>query len=645
MINIEGGYDSGEKVRVGGELSISDRDQNLYSDIDNELNQGFAAKLDYEQNIVDRSWKLDGLLDLEYLGENYSSIERIRNVEFARDWNIEPASLQQRQKQQLLKGGLVFSNDSLGSFTYRYEDLRIGDDYKGSRHRFFGFVQRKGTHLIIDGSSTRNEAGEEENDFERLYSRLNQSLSKFWVGAKFNYESNLGRNRTTEQLNPISHRFLEAEGYAGVGDSTEVFAEIGYNFRTTDSVVTNEVLRVNAAHTYFLKSRLVKNSKADLSVFMNYRRVNNELREDETSLNGRLSYRQRILGDFIRLQTLLETRSGSLPQQEFTYVEVEPGEGFYEWIDFNGNGIQELDEFVVARFPDQAIYVRVLLPTVTFVRTDQNKWSQSLQLSASAWKNKSGFKRFLSHFSNQTYFLIDAKTKRNGDEIGWKPFGYDEEDLLGLDQNLKNSLFYNRGLQRFSFVYTYLNSRKKVIYTFGDQNNEINTHQAQFIHKLGNYWLLELEAGTGRSLSSSEVFNNRNYDIESSSFRPKISYLYDKNTRLEVLYTYKNKENKVQEMETLALHDLGASFRYADRQKFSVNANVNLIYNDFTGNTNSPAAYQMLEGLQPGSNFTWLLGLQKRLTSFLDLNLNYLGRKSEDAPAIHTGTMQLRATF
>lgn len=645
MINLEGGFDPGDKTRIGAELSISDRDRNLYSNIDNENNKGFAAKLDYEQNIIDRAWKMDGLLDLEYLSENYSSIERIRNVEFARDWNIDPLSVEQGGKQQFLKGGLVFSNDSIGSFTYRFEDLRIGDDYTGSRHRFFGAVQRKGTHLILDGSTTRNETGNNKNNFDRVYSQVTQSLSRYWVGGKLNYESNLGTDLSTDELNQISHRFLEAEGYAGVGDSTAVFAEIGYNYRTTDSVVTNQIVRVNSANTYFLKSRLVKNSNADLSLFVNYREVKNELREDEISLNGRLSYRQRLWGDFIQFQTLLETRSGSLPQQEFTYVEVEPGKGFYEWIDFNDNGIQELDEFVVARFPDKAIYVRVLLPTVNFIPTDQNKWSQSLQLSANAWKNESGIRRFLSHFANQTYFLIDAKTRREGNEIGWKPFGYNEEDLLALDQNFKNSFFFNRGLQKFSFVYTYLNSRKKIIYTFGDQNNEINTHQLQFIHKLGNFWLLEMEAGKGSNSSDSQVFTNRNYDLESASLRPKISYLYNKNTRLEVMYTFKTKENQIRDMETLTLHNLGASFRYADRQKFSVNTNVNLIYNEFVGSTNSPAAYQMLEGLQPGANYTWLLGVQKRLTSFLDLNLNYLGRKSEEAPAIHTGTVQLRATF
>jgi hypothetical protein len=53
----------------------------------------------------------------------------------------------------------------------------------------------------------------------------------------------------------------------------------------------------------------------------------------------------------------------------------------------------------------------------------------------------------------------------------------------------------------------------------------------------------------------------------------------------------------------------------------------------------------MLEGLQTGQNLTWRLLLQKNLTNFLDINLNYQGRKSETSQTIHTGSVQLRAYF
>ena len=156
---------------------------------------------------------------------------------------------------------------------------------------------------------------------------------------------------------------------------------------------------------------------------------------------------------------------------------------------------------------------------------------------------------------------------------------------------------------------------------------------------------MDLGAGINDNSSESQSYANRNYSLKVSQLNPKISYLYNQNTRLDIAYTYKDKANEILGMETLKMHVLGANFNYAGTQSFSLNANANLYLNEFKGETNSPVAYQMLEGLQPGTNMTWLLGVQKRLTSFLDVNLNYSGRKSEDSKTIHTGNVQLRATF
>ena len=76
-----------------------------------------------------------------------------------------------------------------------------------------------------------------------------------------------------------------------------------------------------------------------------------------------------------------------------------------------------------------------------------------------------------------------------------------------------------------------------------------------------------------------------------------------------------------------------------------INAEINLFLNDFEGNQNSPVSYQMLEGLQSGKNYTWSLGYLKKMNSFLNLTVNYLGRKSEKSNTIHTGSIQLRAHF
>jgi hypothetical protein len=645
VINARAGYSPSDRTTIASEVALSDKDRNLFSSIDNENNKGLAAKVNWKQGILNGDWKLLSDVEYQYISENFSTVERIRNVEFSRDWNILSNQTDQGQRQQYAKGGLELKKDSIGSVAYYYENLSLGENYMGDRHNLIGDVAFGGTRIFLNASSLDNENGVEDNSFDRIYSGVIQEISKFWVGAKYNYEKNLRSVPDLGQIDPLSHKFNEIEGFTGIGDSTRVFAEIGYNFRATDSVRANSLQTVNRTSTYFLKSKLVQNINTDLALFVNYRKVNNVDRKDESSLNARLAYRQRIFGDFISLQTLYETKSGSLPQQEFSYVEVDPGKGYYEWIDFNGNGIQELDEFVVAQFQDKAQYVRVLLPSISYLKTNQNKWSQSLNLNASKWRNEEGVKKVMSHFANQTYFLIDVQKKRDDGGFNLDPFASDDEDLLAMDMNFKNSLFFNRGLQRFSLVYSYLEYRKKTLFSFGDQDIGSHSHQFQFIHKLGKFWLLDMTTGMSQDGSSSISYANRNYDLNKLNVESKISYLHNKNTRLEIFYSFKRKENRMANYENLQMHVFGSKFHYANKQSLSLNANANLYLNEFEGQTNSPVAYQMLEGLQPGTNLTWLLGLQKRLTSFLDLNINYFGRKSENSNTIHTGNIQLRATF
>ncbi|MCF6297227.1 MAG: hypothetical protein L3J08_04460 [Flavobacteriaceae bacterium] len=645
IITFNSKYSPSEKTNFNSEISFSNYDQNLYSNIDNDNNNGLATKVNWNQVFFDKKWKLKSNVDFEYIDKNFKTIERFRNVEFSRDWNIDNSFNQNNQKQQYILGNLSYINDSIGGVNYQYENLQLGNSYKGNRHSLQSDFIFKNTKIHTDGSVLNNKELVEENTFYRWYSTLIQNYSKTWFGAKFNYENNERREIATNNLTNMSHKYSEIEGFFGIGDSAKIFVELGYNYRTTDSLRILDLQNVRKVNTYFLKSKLIQNKNADLSMFINYQNVKNANSYDERVLNSRTMYGQKLFNNFITLQTLYETQSGNLPQQEFTYIEVESGKGFYEWIDFNENEIQELDEFVVAQFQDQAKYVRVLLPSISFIKTNKNRFSQSINLNANQWQKESRLKKVISHFNNHTYFLTDVKSRRDDGSFNLNPFAIDENKLLNLDLSFKNSLFFNRGLQKFSSGYTFIKSRKKSVFVFGDQDVELQSHQFQFLHKMAKFWLVDFVGGVSESISKSISYSNRNYKLKTVNIFPQISYLYSKNSRLEVFYKFKNKKNQVEDYETLQMHVFGANFQFSNKEKFSINTNINLYFNEFEGNTNSPVAFQMLEGLQPGTNFTWLLSLQKRLTSYLDININYFGRKSEGSKTIHTGTVQLRATF
>ena len=173
----------------------------------------------------------------------------------------------------------------------------------------------------------------------------------------------------------------------------------------------------------------------------------------------------------------------------------------------------------------------------------------------------------------------------------------------------------------------------------------MESHQLNFNHKFAENWLVNLKTSIETNESLSENFSSRNFKLEEQRFNPKLSYLFNENSRFDMFYQFSSKNNTIGEKEELIQHNYGVSFTFNNAQKMSLTGEVNLFQNSFEGNANTPVAYQILEGLQEGKNFTWSLLAQKKLTKFLDLNLNYFGRKTESSKTIHTGTVQLKAYF
>ena len=640
LATISAEYNPSQKTSLITELAYSVNDLNLFSSIDDADNSGFAGKFDLQQLVLDKIWKLKANVGIEFINKDFKTIERYRNIEFNRDWDI----VNPLGTQQLFNSAFIFEKDSVNGLKYSFEKLRFSENFEGTKHSVFSNLKLDSTQINIKGSMLSRQDEISETEFLRLYSTIKQKFKKSWIGGKFNTENNNRKDLITNELSVLNHKFIEYEVFAGVGDTTKVYVELGYNFRTTDSVRVNILQKVNTTDTYFLNASLIQTKNTNLSIYTNYRTIDNINKENEEALNTRLRYRQQIFKNAISLNTVYETNSGTLPQQEFRYLEVEPGQGFYTWIDYNANGIQELDEFEVAQFPDEAIYVRVLLPSINFIKIHQNKFSQSLTLNPTKWKSKKGIQKFASHFINQSFVLIDSKKERIGTSFNMNPFDIGS-DVLGLNLNIRNSLFFNRGKQKFSTIYTFINSQNKTAFSTGEQESNIKSNQLQFIHKIGKFWLFDFKGILVDNMSNSENFSSRNYKLNNYTINPKLSYLYNKNSRFETYYQYRNKENHLGNFETLTTHNIGANFLFSNKETSSLNANIDLFFNDFVGNQNSPVAFQMLEGLQDGTNFTWTLSFQRKLTSYLDINLNYLGRKSETSKAIHTGTIQLRASF
>ncbi|MDR6763038.1 hypothetical protein J2Y38_003256 [Flavobacterium sp. 2755] len=645
-----GKYNPDEKTLVDFEIAMSNNDKNLFSGIDDSDNEGIAFKTNIKKRLFTRDWTLDGFANYQFVQKDFRSVERLYNIEFNRDWNLNSTLL---GNQSLLVTGVNFDlfakkeTSNIGLFTYQFEKLDFTESYSGTRHTTTALFKLKQWTIQNQGSFLNSDATASTSKFIRNQTRAKYHFGKNWIGGSLQLEDNQEKDKVTNQFSALSQRFSEYGVFVGRGDSTKVFVELGYLQRRNDSLQNGLLQHVNNSQTYFLKSKLIQNKTTDLAVYASYRNLDftDSSRKNEPSLNSRILYNDRFFNQFMQIGTAYETSSGTIAQQEFTYVEVPTGQGVYTWNDYNGNGIQELEEFEIAAFPDQAKYIRIFLPNQIYIKTNQNKFSQSVILNPLQWQNEKGWKKLLSYFYNQTSFIMDRKVRSNGDRLELNPFYSSEENILGLNSSFRNSLFYNRGKQKHSVTYSYLINNGKNLLSIGSQNVKNSSHQLQYTHLYQKSWLFNLFTKTIKTDLISEDFVEKNYDLKGYQVAPKISYLFSKNTSLDFFYEFQNKENKIGNQESLVQNRLGTSFSFAGEKKVTVNGEFSFYENKFTGNEFSSVGFQMLEGLQAGQNLVWKLLLQKNITSFLDVNLNYQGRKSETGNTIHTGNVQLRAYF
>ncbi|MDO7171005.1 hypothetical protein [Mariniflexile sp. AS56] len=654
MAVVNGTYTPTEKTDIGFELAASKNDLNLFSSLDDANNNGLAGKIKITQSLInnDSLWNLKVFADADYIQQNFKTIERLYNAEFSRDWNLDTDGTNSTTinfgNQTLLTSGLSLNHPEKGNANYQFEHLGYSENFNGNRHIFNTYLLLNKFRVTSNSSFLNANSSLNTSTFLRSSNTLTYSMNSSWLGTKLAIEDNEQKTVATQELTDLSQKFKSYEVFFGVGDSTKIFTEIGYKNRVNDSIRNNQLQKVNTSNTLYLNTRLIQNTNTNLALYANYRTLESEDEtiDDEQSINSRLQFNQKLFNQLVQWNTLFETNSGSLPQQDFTYVEVEPGQGTYTWIDYNENNIQELEEFEIAQFQDQGKYIRVLLPNRVYIKTHQNRLSQTLTINPAKWavsENKT--QKFWSHFYNQTSYLVDRKLKRDGGGFNLNPFESSEENQLGLQLNFRNVLFLNRGKQHYTTSYTYLSNKTRNILSIGFIENGLNSHQFNFNHKIAESWLLTLQSYFENNESISENFASKNYNFDETRLNPKLSYLFNDNSRFDIFYQHASKANTIGSLETLNQQKYGTSFTFAGSQKNSIIGEFNFFSNKFDGNANTPVSYQMLEGLQPGKNFTWSVLAQKKLTEFLDLNLSYFGRKTETSKTIHTGTVQLKAYF
>ncbi|MFN3529550.1 MAG: hypothetical protein ACK417_06475 [Bacteroidia bacterium] len=648
--------DTYSRLEVEAAQSVNDR--NLYSDLDNDNNRGYALKARYETErpvLENKQLYLIAGADFERLDANFRVVQPYRNMEFARDWNLPAIYAEDDEQISSLRLGLRFRDSA--RIVYQFTNYSIAENYTGNRQRLMGNWQNKHTKAAIAYDVLSTSSDFFEGDYTRVKADLSRKFGAFEAGAGYELEDNLVFVPSTDTLAINSFRFDIVNLF--VSYQTPLFDKISLRYTYRDDLLpfgqVTALQGLQTGHNYTLATEINRWEDHLLKLTATYRLLDlydtpeQDARREQNYL-GQLEYNGSFLKKAISSSSFYSFAQGQELRREIAFLEVPRGQGNYIWVDYNGNGVQEIDEFELAFFSDQANYIKVFIPGNQFVPTFSNRFNQTLQLNPGRLLRP---KHFLGRLSNLTAFSVERRNQGDNPVSYLNPFNLQLADtsLVSATGNIRNTLFFDRNNPKFGLDMGYQRNLQRNLLANGTETRESIDRNIRLRWNLLKRLNYEQLLQSGQRVLSADLFVVRNYHIRQYEWEPSLNWTATEKLRAGIKYAFRDKRNQRAAdvfpgpPETVIIHELGAELNYNLLASSSVRITLSNVNNRFEGDVNSPAGFEMLQGLLPGSNQLWSVSLFRKLSSNLQLNLTYDGRAAANASTVHSGRVQARLVF
>lgn len=629
--------------KIGTDISLSNYDINLFSSKDSDQNLGYAARIFGNKTFTKNSWKGTPSFEYQYIDKQFHILDRINDVEFSRDFNLAQEFSGRTQNRFIFNFLNKWTNKS--ALNYRLNYLDEQDSYKGIKNDLdFSWIKgkflTKGNLSYLDTNATL-----QDTKFIRGGAATEYTGKKGSWAIGGSMEHNEKKFNATQLMDVTSFSWKELFVQKKIGDSTRTKLLAKMYVRDNDSVRDNRLQNMNRILGFMAESQLIKTEKTTLNALIHYRKFfyKNEdvdMNQNKDFVVGNLLYNQQLFKNGMRLQAFYELGNGQEAQREFQYIKVTDGQGIYKWTDYNGDGIQQLDEFEIAEYSDLAQYIRIYTNSVRYIPSNKNKLQLALFVNPSVVFNSEN--KFLKRWnfnvslnSQNSYFKRDKVLVLN-------PFEKSEDQIL-KNQNILASVQFNPTEKSgWNGNYRFIANDNLINANFSNEERNQTSHFVNLGYWFNKEFRVDWENSVHDLQNSSQLFATRDYRLNNFETKPKATYKFTDAIQAEFSSAYREKK-RVDGEELLKAFDITGTIQW-ERKKTSIRGNFSFINNDFTGNNFSIVGNQMLDGLKPGKNQVWSVFIQQAINSFLQLNLNYEGRNSGDR-TIHIGSMQVKASF
>ncbi|HEU0065459.1 MAG TPA: hypothetical protein VFQ58_10520, partial [Flavisolibacter sp.] len=394
------------------EFALSNYDVNTFSTKDKGDNLGVAARVQYNNNTLlntSKKLQLNSSIDYEYVQSNFHPVERLRYVEFTREWGLplilNPATENILRLSSQLKGAKE-------SVTYQFMTYQRSDNYKGYQNllqqtgNWNGWIMNN--QFAITSFSTFTDNGSYLRPIIDISKQFRQ-LYNTRLGFRYASEKNEVRNKVVDSLSVLSFAFETYSVYLKSDEKKKNKYGITFFTRSDKLPLEKQLTKTDRSYNLSVDAQLLQSSREQLLFNASYRVLNvyNKAltnQTDDKTILGRVQYLVNEWKGFLTGNALYELGTGQEQKRDYTYIQVPPGQGQYTWIDYNHDNVQQLNEFEIALFPDQATYIRVFVPSNVYVKANYITLNYNFMLNPKALfngKELNGVDKFLARFNFQ----------------------------------------------------------------------------------------------------------------------------------------------------------------------------------------------------------------------------------------------------
>ena len=623
-----------------------------------------------------RSYRLRSTLDYEYTGKHFSPIDRYRDVEFDRNWSntssvLATGATPVAREDNILNFSVGAMKDVNHSVNYRLSRRYRPGEVNGMQHwldaaQKVGNLEMRGSLFLLN-----SDVGRFHSDWARGEATGRFVGGKLVPGYAYRFDKNRVSSTSTDTIRSANY-FDEHDVFIQSRDSARTQFRLDYTYRRdqTPNREQTALQRRGTAQTWqgTMASRLGKTQ--DIRVLGTYRDLDSLGLARNRTVLGQVFYNATLFQTQVRSELSYSVATGRELKRDYSFLAVPAGQGTHYYAgDLNGNGREDKDEFFEAQTPDAQYrtYIKVYLPTADYITAFTNRLSYRLTTAAPrGWREAGGWRAVASRFATLSSVTIDRRTTNPALFSRLIPFSLDKADnqVLAFNQLVRNTLYFNRSNPIFGAELTLQQTQQKTLLDQGlgqafDRRN-LSTQSLLLRRTLAASFTGRLTGTRDIREASSTYLLTRNYRLLIYTIQPEISYQPTPSLRLTGTYQHTFKQNTLDaflptvpvptpaETHPGTFDDLGIEARLSQVSKRTVTAATHFTRVQFDVDPtklNSVVAIEILNALRPGSNFTWNLNVEQRLSNGLNITLAYEGRKAQNLNAVHTGRMQVAVLF